>query len=161
MQIVSTLPALWKTPTVPLFSVLPVMFPMYPAKESPWWFLCWIPGTDYRHRLWVSWGSSLKSWEEGLNTTTTTVSTLPHLSLVFKEISISFSSYETLQKDIIKLLKIIGMHIPWNDNFLKHCSSLSEFQESVDECSLRYNVKIVNEQPASASPYIFVRWDLN
>ena len=41
-----------------------------PANESPWWFLCWIHGgTDYLHRLWVSWGSSLKSWEEELNTT--------------------------------------------------------------------------------------------
>ena len=70
MQIVSTLPALSKAPTVPFFTVLPVKFPMCPAKESPKWFLCWIHGgTDYQHRLWVSWGSSLKSWEEGLNTT--------------------------------------------------------------------------------------------
>ena len=68
MQIASTLLALSKAPTVPLFSVLPVKFP---AKEPPWWFLCWIHGgTYYWHRLWVSWGSSLISWEEGLNTTT-------------------------------------------------------------------------------------------
>ena len=41
MQIV-TLPALSlpKAPTVPFFSVLPVKFPMYPAKESH-------GGTDY------------------------------------------------------------------------------------------------------------------
>ena len=56
-----TLPALSKAPTMPLFSVLPVPFPMCPAKESPWWFLCW---TDYRHRLgsftfrFLSWGFS-------------------------------------------------------------------------------------------------------
>ena len=31
-----TLPALLKAPTVPLFYALPVKFPMYPAKESPW-----------------------------------------------------------------------------------------------------------------------------
>ena len=48
MQIVSTLPAMSKAPTVSLFSVLPVK---YPAKESP--------------RLWVSWDSSLKSREDG------------------------------------------------------------------------------------------------
>ena len=72
MEIVSTLPALSKAPIVSLFSALPVKFPIYPAKESPWWFLCWIHGvTYYWHRLWVSCGSSLKSGEEGLNTTTT------------------------------------------------------------------------------------------
>ena len=35
------------------------------------WFLCWTHGgTDCRHRLWVSWVSSLGTWEEGLITTT-------------------------------------------------------------------------------------------
>ena len=34
------------------------------------WFLCWTHG---RHRLWVIWGSSLGTWEEGLITTTNMV----------------------------------------------------------------------------------------
>ena len=36
IQIVSILPALSKAPNVPFFSVLPVKFPMYLAKESHW-----------------------------------------------------------------------------------------------------------------------------
>ena len=35
------------------------------------WFFCWTyGGTNCRHSLWVSWGSSLEIWEEGLTTTT-------------------------------------------------------------------------------------------
>ena len=34
------------------------------------WFLCWTRGgTDCRHNLWVSWVSSLQTWEEGSKTT--------------------------------------------------------------------------------------------
>ena len=35
------------------------------------WSFCWTQGgTDYWHSLWVSWGSTPKSWEEELITTT-------------------------------------------------------------------------------------------
>ena len=67
---------LWNPYTVLLwnpYTVIRMIQLFRSRKESPGWFLCWIHGeTDYRHKLWVSWGSSLKSWEERLNTTTTT-----------------------------------------------------------------------------------------
>ena len=45
----------------------PIAVPDYGQTPSKW-FLCWTRGRTYcRHSIWVSWSSSLKTWEEGSN----------------------------------------------------------------------------------------------